>query len=80
MASNILLKLIIHFNVAATWQREAAAPLLSVSVWTLKSYLCAPADSQQSALYGGWRAGTLPSHLQSEQRREYFIPGKVQMI
>lgn len=80
MASNILLKLIIHFNVAAAWQREAAAPLLSVCVWTLKSYLCAPADSQQSALYGGQRVGTLPSHLQSEQRREDFIPGKVQMI
>ena len=56
-------------------QGKAAALLLSVFLWTLKSYLCPPADSQQPALYSPplRRAGRLHSHLQIEQRRVDFI-------
>lgn len=75
MASNILLKVIIHFNVAAVWPVEGCSSPFSDWLWTLKSYLCPPADSQQSTLYSGLRVKGMNAHLQSEQRREEFVPG-----
>ena len=74
MASNILLKVIIHFNVAAAWPVEGCSSSFSDCLWTLKSYLCPPADSQQSTLYSRLRVKGMNAHLQIEQRRGDFIP------
>lgn len=75
MASNILLKVIIHFNVAAAWPVEGCSSPFSDCLWTVKSYLCPPADSQQSTLYSRLRVKGMNAHHQIEQRREDFIPG-----